>query len=80
MTDADDTQITQGGPISAVTSPRDRFSLLPNELLDTIYSFVFQFEDGPWTIHVTRKLETTSNTQYHHDPNKSVLDIPTDSR
>lgn len=56
MADASDAQLPQNAPIPATALPRDRLSQLPNDLLDTIYSLVFQFEDGPWTLHVKKRL------------------------
>lgn len=46
------THTIQIGAVSATKAPDDRLSLLPKELLDTIYSLVFHSEDGPWTLHI----------------------------
>ena len=61
MADANDAKLPQNAFKSAVALPCDRLSLLPNELLDTIYSLVFQFEDGPWTVRVTQRFENSWN-------------------
>ena len=80
MTNVNNAQLPEYAPISAVTSSRDRLSLLPNELLDSIYSLVFQSDEGPWSLRVTRKPKPSWNPDGRQDPIPSILALPGESR
>ena len=81
MADASDARLPPNASISVTALPRDRLSLLPNELLDTIYSLVFQFEDGPWTLHVKKGLDSSGDRpDFDRDHASSILALPRDRR
>ena len=60
-------------------SPTDRLSLLPKEVLDMIYSLVFQSDVGPWTLHIKPKIQPSKYAGYSRpapDHMLSILALP----
>ena len=70
-------EMARYGPVSTAISPTDRLSLLPKELLDMIYSLVFQSDVGPWTLHVKPKIQPSKYTSYSRPESDHMLPILT---
>ena len=73
-------EMAQIDPVSTTKSPTDRLSLLPKELLDMIYSFIFQSENGPWTIHIKQKSRDAGFSESDPDRILPILALPRDRK
>ena len=80
MADRKSDNMVQSHPASTITSPDDRLSLLPQAILDTVYSFVFRSANGPWTLRIKAPSRLS---QHARDPRwdslLSILALPQDA-